>query len=149
MGLALFTILGCLSQLERELIRERVRAGMRNAIAKGIKVGRVRKRNDTLIHSLLEAGLSFREVARIAKCSHGSVSASKKEFLKKKADAEKTKIDQLTKDISSGQLTDTIEQMKAMNLDDQVVKKVQENLESNARESVREIQGVVGYETYD
>ncbi len=73
----------------------------------------------------------------------------KKEFLQKKADAEKMKIDQLTKDISSGQLTDTIAQMKAMNLDDHVVKKVQENLESNARESVREIQGVVGYETYD
>lgn len=149
MGLALFTILGCLSQLERELIRERVRAGIRNAVAKGVKIGRVRKRNDALIHSLLEAGLSFREVARIAKCSHGSVSASKKEFLQKKSDAEKIKIDQLTKDISSGQVTDTIEQMKAMNLDDEVVKKVQEKLETNARDNVREIQGVAGYETYD
>jgi hypothetical protein len=38
-----------------------------------------------LIHSLLQAGLSFREIARIAKCSHGSVSASKKEWLEKKA----------------------------------------------------------------
>ena len=77
MGLALFTILGCLSQLERELIRERVRAGMKNAKAKGVRIGRERKRNDTLIHSLLEAGLSFREVSRIAKCAHGSVSAAK------------------------------------------------------------------------
>jgi len=102
-----------------------------------------------LINSLVEAGLSFREVARIAKCSHGSVSASKKEFLKKKSDAEKEKINQLTKDIGSGQLNETIEQMKAMNLDDQVVKKVQENIENNARDKVREIQGVVGYETYD
>ena len=53
MGLALLTILGCLSQLERELLRERVLAGMRNAKAKGVKIGRVRKRNDSLIHSLL------------------------------------------------------------------------------------------------
>jgi DNA invertase Pin-like site-specific DNA recombinase len=58
MGLALFTILGCLSQLERELIRERVRAGMKNAKAKGVRIGRVRKRNSMLIESLLEAGLS-------------------------------------------------------------------------------------------
>ena len=91
MGLALFTILGCLSQMERELIRARVIAGLQNARAKGKHIGRVRKRNDVLIHSLLTAGLSFREIARIAKCSHGSVSASKKEWLDKKAADEKTK----------------------------------------------------------
>ena len=85
MGLALFTILGCLSQMERELIRARVIAGLQNARAKGKIIGRVRKRNDALIHSLLAAGLSFREIARISKCSHGSVSASKKEWLAKKA----------------------------------------------------------------
>ncbi len=81
MGMALFTILGALAQLERELIRERVVAGLKNARAKGKRIGRERKRNDLLIHELLSAGLSFREIARIAKCSHGSVSASKKEWL--------------------------------------------------------------------
>ncbi len=81
MGMALFTILGALAQLERELIRERVMAGLKNARAKGVRLGRERKRNDVLIQSLLTAGLSFREVAKIAKCSHGSVSASKKEML--------------------------------------------------------------------
>ena len=85
MGIALLTILGCLAQLERELLRERVLAGMRNARAKGVKIGRARKRNDALIHSLLDANLSFREIARIAKCSHGSVSASKKEWLERKS----------------------------------------------------------------
>ncbi len=85
MGLALFTILGALAQMEREIIRNRVIAGLQNAKAKGKKIGRERKRNDALIHSLLEAGLSFREIARIARCSHGSVSASKRELLAKKA----------------------------------------------------------------
>lgn len=85
MGLALFTILGALAQMEREIIRNRVIAGLQNAKAKGKRIGRERKRNDVLIHSLLEAGLSFREVSRIAKCSHGSVSASKRELLAKKA----------------------------------------------------------------
>lgn len=47
-------------------------AGLKNARAKGKIIGRVRKRNDMLIQSLLMAGLSFREVAKIAKCSHGS-----------------------------------------------------------------------------
>jgi DNA invertase Pin-like site-specific DNA recombinase len=84
MGVALLTILGALSQLERELIVERVRAGLRNARAKGKIIGRVRKRNSALIDGLLDAGLSFREIARIAKCSHGSVSAQKKEWLAKK-----------------------------------------------------------------
>lgn len=84
MGVALLTILGALSQLERELIVERVRAGLRNARAKGKIIGRVRKRNSALIDRLLDAGLSFREIARIAKCSHGSVSAQKKEWLAKK-----------------------------------------------------------------
>jgi len=91
----IWIILGCLSQLERELIRERVRAGMKNAKAKGKIFGRVRKRNDVLIHSLLQAGLSFREVARIARVSHGSVSASKKEWLAKKSDEERLKFEQL------------------------------------------------------
>ena len=85
MGLALFTILGCLAQMERELIRNRVLAGLQNARAKGKILGRKRMRDDVLIHSLLKAGLSFREIAKVAKCSHGSVSASKKEYLAKLA----------------------------------------------------------------
>lgn len=84
MGLALFTILGALAQMERELIRNRVIAGLQNARAKGKRIGRVRKRNSVLIESLLEAGMSFRAIAVIAKCSHGSVSAQKKEWLAKK-----------------------------------------------------------------
>jgi DNA invertase Pin-like site-specific DNA recombinase len=79
------TILGALAQLERELIRERVVAGLKNARAKGKIIGRVRKRNSALIESLLEAGLSYREIARVAACSHGSVHAQKKEWVAKKA----------------------------------------------------------------
>ncbi len=71
--------------MEREIIRNRVIASLQNAKAKGKKIGRERKRNDALIHSLLSAGLSFREISRIAKCSHGSVSAAKKEWLAQQA----------------------------------------------------------------
>ena len=83
LGHVVFVIISAIAQLERDLIAERVRNGLAAAKARGVRIGRLRKRNDALIHSLLKAGLSFREIARIAKCSHGSVSASKKEYLAK------------------------------------------------------------------
>jgi DNA invertase Pin-like site-specific DNA recombinase len=94
MGVALFTILGALAQLERELIRDRVRAGLANARAKGKHIGRVKKRDSDLIRKLLKAGMSYRAIATIAKASHGSVHAEKvamrkeEEALKKKLEAE-------------------------------------------------------------
>lgn len=39
-GQAIFTIIGAIAQLERDLIRERVKAGMRIAKEKGVKFGR-------------------------------------------------------------------------------------------------------------
>ena len=38
----IFTVLGALAELERSLIAERVRAGLRNARAKGKRLGRPR-----------------------------------------------------------------------------------------------------------
>jgi DNA invertase Pin-like site-specific DNA recombinase len=37
-----FTVLGAVAELERSLIAERVKAGLRNARAKGIRLGRPR-----------------------------------------------------------------------------------------------------------
>ena len=149
MGVAMVTILGSLAQLERSMIQERVKAGMRNAKAKGKIIGRVRKRNDALIHSLLEAGLSFREIARISKCSHGSVSASKKELLAKKAKLEQEKIQELQKQIKENNSAETIETMKTMNVSEDIVKQVQQKIESEARDKVQSVMGHAGYETYD
>ncbi len=84
LGHVVFVILSAIAQLERDLIAERVRNGLANAKAKGKRIGRERKRNSVLIESLLDAGFSYREIGRIAKCSHGSVHAQKKEWLKKK-----------------------------------------------------------------
>ncbi len=75
MGMALLTILGALAQLERELICERVRAGLANARAKGVHIGRVKKRDSDLIRKLLLAKMSYRKIADVAKCSHGSIHA--------------------------------------------------------------------------
>jgi len=86
MGMALFTILGALSQLERELIRERVRAGLAAARMRGKQIGRKKLRDSVLIRSLLKNGLSFRKIAVIAKCSHGSISAEKRDMLRDEAE---------------------------------------------------------------
>ncbi len=76
-GLAVFSILAAISQLERDLIAERVKAGLANARAKGKLIGRKKMRDSDLIRKLLKAGMTFRQIAQIAKCSHGSVWAEK------------------------------------------------------------------------
>jgi DNA invertase Pin-like site-specific DNA recombinase len=84
-GRMIFTVLAAVSQLERELIVERVKNGLANARAKGKQIGRIKKRDSALIRSLLKAGMSFRQVAALAKCSHGSVSAEKSAMKKEEA----------------------------------------------------------------
>lgn len=75
LGSAVFTILGAVAQLERDLIAERVRNGLANAKAKGIHIGRVKQRDSDLIRKLRASGMTFRDCARIAKCSTGAISA--------------------------------------------------------------------------
>ena len=77
-GAILSQFISVTSRLERDRLNEKVKSGMRKAQAQGKAIGRSRMRNDTLIHSLLNSGLSLRETARIANCSPGTVAASKK-----------------------------------------------------------------------
>src|SRR5262249_44736810 len=61
-GKLVFTVLGAVAELERSLIAERVRAGLRNARAKGKTLGRPSRSSeisDEQIRSLLASGLSF------------------------------------------------------------------------------------------
>ena len=92
-GRMIFTVLAAVSQLERELIAERVRNGLANARAKGRQIGRKKLRDSALIRSLLKSGMSFRQVSVIAKCSHGSVSAEKS-ALRKEMEAAKLAAEQ-------------------------------------------------------
>jgi len=64
-GRMVFTVLGAVAELERSLIAERVRAGLRNARAKGERLGRPRKELDPArITALRNQGLGWRGVAR-------------------------------------------------------------------------------------
>jgi len=63
-GKMVFTVLGAVAELERSLIAERVRAGLRNARAKGKKLGRPRALVDaSAIAALRAQGRSVREIA--------------------------------------------------------------------------------------
>ena len=58
-----FTVLGAVAELERNLIAERVKAGLRNARAKGKILGRPRKiANAAEINRLRAQGASWRAV---------------------------------------------------------------------------------------
>jgi hypothetical protein len=63
-GQALFAIVSAVLQLERDLIRERVSAGIRNARASGKKLGRPKRTLDREVILKLKAqGLSLRQIA--------------------------------------------------------------------------------------
>ncbi len=62
-GKMVFTVLGAVAELERNLIAERVKAGLRNARAKGKILGRPRKITNTHeINRLRSQGASWRAV---------------------------------------------------------------------------------------
>src|ERR1700674_4421727 len=73
-GKMVFTVLGAVAELERSLIAERVRAGLRNARAKGKTLGRPRTVVDTArIGRLRATGCSWRTIARQLGVSVGTV----------------------------------------------------------------------------
>jgi DNA invertase Pin-like site-specific DNA recombinase len=73
-GRLMFQIIGAMAEFERSLIQERVRAGLRNARAKGKTLGRPRKVLDAARIARLRAqGRSIREIAEELRCSRSLV----------------------------------------------------------------------------
>jgi DNA invertase Pin-like site-specific DNA recombinase len=73
-GKMVFTVLGAVAELERSLIVERVRAGLRNARAKGKTLGRPRISVDTdQIIRLRTSGMSWPKIAAQMDASVGTV----------------------------------------------------------------------------
>jgi DNA invertase Pin-like site-specific DNA recombinase len=93
----LFTVIAAIGQLERELIVERVKNGLRNAKLKGKQIGRMKTRNSELIRSLLNSGMTLRKAAVVAGCSHGSVSLERALMRKEKVEAQKIAKEQAVK----------------------------------------------------
>jgi DNA invertase Pin-like site-specific DNA recombinase len=76
LGQALFTIVSAVAQLERDLIRERVSVGIRNARANGKKLGRPKRSVDPEhILELKAQGHSLRQIATNLGVGYGTVRA--------------------------------------------------------------------------
>lgn len=88
-GVAIFSILAAISQLERDLVADRVKIGLANARAKGRLIGRKKMRDSDLIRKLLKAGMSYRNISIVAKCSHGSVSAERAALRREEEEAKR------------------------------------------------------------
>ena len=74
LGQALFTIVSAVAQLERDLIRERVSAGIRDARANGKKLGRPKTSVDyEEMRKLKAQGLSLRQIAVKLGVGYGTV----------------------------------------------------------------------------
>jgi len=75
LGSAIFTIISAVAQLERDIIAERVKAGLRRARENGKKLGRPRVGvNPKRISELRSQGLSLRAIARQTGISRTTVS---------------------------------------------------------------------------
>jgi DNA invertase Pin-like site-specific DNA recombinase len=72
-GKMVFTVLGAVAELERSLIAERVRGGLRNARAKGKRLGRPPLAVDAgRIASLRSQGRSWREICNELRLTKGT-----------------------------------------------------------------------------
>ena len=72
-GRLMFGIIACMAEFERSLIQERVRAGLRNARAKGKVLGRPRVAADVeRVKALRAGGASWSEVCRETGLSMGT-----------------------------------------------------------------------------
>ncbi len=71
LGKAIFTIVSAIAELERNIIAERVKAGIRNAREKGKRLGRPKKLNLNVkeLQKMRNQGLSFKKIAdRVKAC---------------------------------------------------------------------------------
>ena len=72
-GRLMFQIIGAMAEFERALIQERVRAGIRNAKAKGTRIGRPRVFVDaTRIATLRAQGLSWSQIVSVMGIGKGT-----------------------------------------------------------------------------
>lgn len=78
-GRLLAQLIGAFAEFEASLIRERVKAGLKNAKANGVKLGKPQQIDTQLVAKLRADGLSYRQIAkRLGYTSTGIFNAMKR-----------------------------------------------------------------------
>lgn len=72
-GRLMISIIGAVDELSRQISAEKVRIGLENCRAKGIRLGRQRVIDRDAVQNLHEKKLSMREIAKVLKISPSSV----------------------------------------------------------------------------
>jgi DNA invertase Pin-like site-specific DNA recombinase len=92
-GRLMFQVIGAMAEFERSLIQERVRAGLRNAVARGVRLGRPRTVVDSdLIARLRASGASWREVAEQMRIGVGTAVRALQAALQKPHEIDPSKL---------------------------------------------------------
>ena len=80
LGKAMFTIVSAIAELERNILLERVRAGLKRAKENGAILGRPKRLDLDVkeLQKMRKKGLSFRQIAKQVKASAGTVYKSLK-----------------------------------------------------------------------
>ena len=85
-GRLVFSILSAIAELERHLIKERVKAGLINAVAKGKRLGAPKKSiNTDLLKQLISQKLSYKQISKLIGVSPSTVCRELKSFQKQAA----------------------------------------------------------------
>lgn len=79
-GKAIFTILAATAALERDVLSERVKLGLRNAKANGKQIGRPKTRPSKMIRELRSRGKTYKAISESLNCSIGSVAKELNDF---------------------------------------------------------------------
>jgi len=75
-GRMIFSVFGAIGEFERNLIRERVIAGQKRAVANGVKMGRPSKMNDGMrsaIKLLRDKGMGIKQISKQLQIGIGTV----------------------------------------------------------------------------
>lgn len=75
-GRLIFHVLGSIAEFERDLIKERTRAGVKSAMARGVKFGVEPLLTPAQIkraQAMRDKGKSAREIAEVLGCSHSTI----------------------------------------------------------------------------
>jgi DNA invertase Pin-like site-specific DNA recombinase len=88
-------VIAAIATLERELIIERVKNGLKNAKAKGVHIGRKKTRPSELIRVLRRSGLSYSAISKVTNVSEGAIGAELAEWRAELAKQSRTIADEM------------------------------------------------------